>query len=126
MSAVEKHPYKKELGAWGEEYACSYLLQDGAQIIERNARTPFGEIDIVARQNGLYVFIEVKTRSSVLGGYPEEAITTEKIKHMEESIGWYLENHPEIGDRWRVDVISIVGSPKSKTTPILEWWQNEF
>ena len=126
MMAGDKKPYKKKLGAWGEECACTYLVNEGIQIVERNARTPFGEIDIVGRQNDLFIFIEVKTRSSIRSGYPEEAITTEKIRHMDESINWYLENHPEIKDKWRVDVISIVGGPGSNTSPKIQWWQNEF
>ena len=124
--AGEKKSYKKKLGAWGEEYACTYLVNEGIQIVERNARTPSGEIDIIGRHNDLFIFVEVKTRSSIGNGYPEEAITTEKIRHMDESINWYLENHPEIKDKWRVDVISIVGRPGSKTTPKIQWWQNDF
>jgi len=126
MMAGEKKSYKKKLGAWGEEYACTFLVNEGIQIMERNARTPFGEIDIIGRQNELFVFVEVKTRSSLISGYPEDAITTDKIRHMDESINWYLENHPEIKDKWRVDVISIVGRPGSKISPKLQWWQNEF
>jgi putative endonuclease len=56
--------YKKEIGAWGEENASDWLAERGYQIIARNVRTPYGEIDIIAQQGDVTVFIEVKTLTS--------------------------------------------------------------
>ena len=76
---------KQELGCWGEEQATQYLQQNGYEIIARNVRTPYGEIDVVARKDERMVFVEVKTRSTASFGFPEEAVTEEKIVHMIES-----------------------------------------
>ena len=51
--------YKKEIGAWGESVAADWLAEHGYQIIARNIRTPYGEIDIIARDGNIVVFIEV-------------------------------------------------------------------
>lgn len=67
------------LGRYGEERACDYLSQNGYQILERNARTRHGEIDIVAKDGGTLVFVEVKTRTSQLAGHPLAAVTAQKM-----------------------------------------------
>jgi putative endonuclease len=54
---------KKELGDWGEEQACSFLVQQDYEILERNFRLSKNEIDIIARdKEGVLSFVEVKTR----------------------------------------------------------------
>jgi len=52
------------LGRWGEEEAARFLCRLGMKIVERNLRTPVGEIDLIARHGRLLVFVEVKTRRS--------------------------------------------------------------
>jgi len=82
---------RQSLGRWGEALAADYLLKHGYSIIDRNARTPYGEIDLVARQmeGGLVeisgekwvtVFVEVKTRSSRSFGLPEESVNARRRK----------------------------------------------
>lgn len=51
-----------ETGRFGENEACRYLESHGYRILDRNYRSPYGEIDIIAEQNGAVVFVEVKTR----------------------------------------------------------------
>lgn len=54
----------KELGDFGEKIARKILIEKGYEIIELNYRTKFGEIDIIAKENNILVFVEVKTRTN--------------------------------------------------------------
>jgi Holliday junction resolvase-like predicted endonuclease len=56
--------HNQEIGAWGEETAAAWLSEKGCEIAARNVRTPYGEIDIIARKDGLVLFVEVKTLTS--------------------------------------------------------------
>ncbi|MDA3813519.1 MAG: YraN family protein [Candidatus Cloacimonetes bacterium] len=56
----------KQIGSKGEELAREFLMANNYQIIKTNFHSPYGEIDIIAKDNGTLVFIEVKTRSSNL------------------------------------------------------------
>lgn len=103
--------HNQRVGKWGEEVASAYLAQRGCEIITRNARTPYGEIDIVAKQGEIIIFVEVKTRTSNKMGLPEESITARKRQHMLAAAEHYaMEN--EI-DHWQIDVIAIEGKPGS-------------
>ena len=74
------------LGKRGEEAACRYLQRSGYEIVARNWRCVFGEVDIIAVDgDGTIVFVEVKTRRSSNAGFPEEAVTKEK-RHRYERI----------------------------------------
>ncbi len=70
--------YKKEIGAWGERIAADWLAERGYQIIARNVRTPYGEIDIIAQQGDVTIFIEVKTLTSSREFFPETNITSKQ------------------------------------------------
>ncbi|HUG33143.1 MAG TPA: YraN family protein [Anaerolineales bacterium] len=101
--------HNQRIGKWGEEIAAGYLTQRSAEIVTRNARTPYGEIDIVVRQGDITIFIEVKTRTSDKMGMPEDSITARKRLHMLSAAEHYAMEH-EI-DHWQIDVISIEGKP---------------
>ena len=112
----------RSTGIWGESLAAEYLEKIGYTIHERNARTPYGEIDLIARQATLTVFVEVKTRRSTRFGNPEESVTTSKRQHLLAAIETYLQSHPELDGEWRVDVIAIqVGR---NTDPVLTHFEN--
>lgn len=98
---------KKALGQWGEQRAAEFLHTQGYDILERNIRTEYGEIDLLARQGETLVFVEVKARSSTAYGYPEDSITELKQQHMHDCALAYLQAHPEFEGDWRVDVISV-------------------
>jgi putative endonuclease len=51
--------YKKEIGAWGEGVASDWLSERGYKIVARNVHTPYGEIDIIAQQGDMTIFVEV-------------------------------------------------------------------
>jgi putative endonuclease len=102
----------QQIGLWGEQAAAEYLAARNYQIIARNVRTPYGEIDIVARRDEITIFVEVKTRTSNKMGLPEESITPHKQQHMQSAAEHYSAEH-EI-DHWQVDVIAVEGKPGMK------------
>lgn len=81
---------KKSLGNKGEEIASVFLKKKGLKILERNYRTPAGEIDIIAKDGNTLVFVEVKTRTGDLFGQPVEAICQRKRKTMERTALYYI------------------------------------
>lgn len=81
---------KIKKGELGEIKACSYLEDNGFTIIERNFRTPIGEIDIVALKDKTLHFFEVKTRSQNSFGDPLEALTLSKQKRIRKIASWFL------------------------------------
>jgi len=112
--------HNQRIGKWGEDTAADYLTQRGYEIIARNIRTPYGEIDIIAKQNDITIFVEVKTRTSNTMGLPEEAITSRKRQHMLAAADQYAAEH-EI-DHWQIDVVAIEGKPGSK--PTITYFEN--
>ena len=105
--------HRQRIGRWGEATAAEYLSTRGYAILGRNARTRYGEIDLLARApEGMLVFVEVKTRTSRSFGYPEEAVDARKLGHLVSSAEAYLQEHPELESQgWRIDVIAIEGRP---------------
>ena len=98
---------KQSLGRWGEEVAAQYLMSLGYEILERNVRTEYGELDLVTRQGAQLIFVEVKARSSADFGEPEEAVTPAKQQHLLDAAESYLQAHPEFEGDWHVDVIAV-------------------
>ncbi len=66
------------LGKEGERIAKEFLKKKGYSILQENYRTPFGEIDIIAREKDVLVFVEVKTRTDLTFGSPFEAVNQRK------------------------------------------------
>ncbi len=114
---------KKALGKLGEKLAQALALQDGYTVITQNVRTPYGEIDLILEKEGVTVFAEVKTRSSYAFGFPEEAVSQRKLKHMIESAEFYLINEPGLHG-WRLDVISLLVNPDDGKLVEVKWMEN--
>jgi putative endonuclease len=122
---------RRSLGRRGEALAADYLQARRYQILERNYRSPYGEIDLIARQwvgeksdnYSVLVFIEVKTRSSGAYGFPEEAVTLSKQTHLIHSAQAYLQSHPEQEGSWRIDVIAI-RTDRSGGLPEIKHFEN--
>jgi len=106
---------RQSLGRKGESLAAEYLLARGFQILARNYRSAYGEIDLIVLQPAgspasggpVLVFVEVKTRSSDAYGFPEESITPSKQVHLIQSAQAYLQEHPQREGDWRIDVIAV-------------------
>jgi len=117
----------KEVGSWGEEIAAVYLERNGYSIIDRNFYTPEGEIDLIAlreeKEERILIFVEVKTRTSEKYGYPEEAFTRKKWDHMLKAIDRYLQDQPDYGDAWQIDVIAVQRLSEDKP-PAIEHFDN--
>jgi putative endonuclease len=98
----------KNTGQIGEETAVAYLKQKGYLIVERNYRKRFGEIDIVAQDGEVVVFVEVKTRRSVRFGSPFEAVDRRKQKKMTRVALAYLNSHKLFDRSARFDVVAVM------------------
>ena len=114
MSATAKRSPQKKLhnsktGAFGEEITRAFVTARGDEILDCNWRIREGEIDIVTLGgDGLFHFIEVKTRSSLAFGHPLEAITSEKAHRMQRlSLAW-LATHGCLGCDYAIDVVAIL------------------
>jgi putative endonuclease len=82
---------RRALGAAGEEAAARALAREGWTLLERNARTPSGEIDLVVERGGVLGFVEVKARRARPGGAaPEEAVDAGKAGRVLRAVEEYL------------------------------------
>lgn len=102
-----KDKTKIATGKEGEKIAADFLKKNGYRIIDKNIRCPLGEIDIVAREKGAIVFVEVKTRKSSKLGYPEQAVGIRKQKKMSQLALWFLQKKKIIDTSARFDVVAI-------------------
>lgn len=96
-----------QLGERGEALAWNFLRKRGYKLLEKNFRTRFGEVDVIARKDGYFVFIEVKTRRDERFGTPAEAVDRRKRQRLTRVAQAYLqarglENRPA-----RFDVLSV-------------------
>ena len=98
----------RDLGKFGEDLACEYLVKNGYKIIGRNYRINFGEIDIIAREGDTLCFVEVKTRRSSDFGEGSEAVATLKKRKLCQTALWYLTQHRMTDAKARFDVVSIL------------------
>lgn len=97
-----------KLGQQGEEAAAAFLIRKGMKILQRNLRTPVGEIDLLARQKLQLVFVEVKTRRGTAFGLPEEAVGLRKQRQIIRAAQWYLSSGAGDGMHPRFDVVSVI------------------
>lgn len=97
----------RETGTRGERIAEEYLLAKGFTVLHRNWRTAHKEVDLIAMDKDLLVFVEIKTRSGLMFGFPEESVTEAKQKHLRAAAEAFLEAHAE-HKTLRFDIISIV------------------
>ena len=88
--------------------ACDYLTGMGAKILDRNVRLAGGEIDIIACQEGTYLFVEVKRRSSGKYGAPIAAVTPAKARRILRAASLYLAMHGLSDQPVRFDVIELL------------------
>lgn len=100
--------HNKTTGKIGEDLAVEFLKNKGFQILERNWNNKWGEIDIIAKDNQTYVFIEVKTKIGNEFGTPEEMVRPKKLSQIQKIATLYphSKNSP-----LRIDVLAIVLSP---------------
>lgn len=111
---------RRKLGDAGEDLAAAALKKQGYKILERNYRTPLGEIDLIARHRGDLVFVEIKTRRSTRFGQPQEAISAAKQARLQRLAAYYLNQKGLTATDIRFDAVAIVieaGGPRVDIIP---------
>lgn len=94
-------------GKTGEQLACTYLEEKGYIILHQNWRNKRQEIDIIAQFNNLLIFVEVKTRTGVGFGEPQDFVGRHKEVQLEKASLAYIEAHQYEGEI-RFDILAIV------------------
>ena len=97
-----------KIGIWGEQFACDFLLKEkNHKILHTNYRYGHKEVDIISLDKDTIVFTEVKTRSSLNYGYPEEFVNITKQKNLKAISEQFLDQNQEFY-KIRFDIISIL------------------
>lgn len=96
---------RKKLGSSGEDLACKYLESEKYEIINRNIKLKFGEIDIIAAKGDYVVLVEVKTKTIFDQGRPEEMVDYFKKRKLRLLARSLCQNYP--GKNVRIDVIAV-------------------
>lgn len=106
-----------KLGETGEQYVSDYLAKNGNQILSRNWRIREGELDIVAiDREGLIIFVEVKTRTSLAFGDPMESINQKKLFRIQKlALAWLATNF-RLGNPYRIDSAGVIISRAGEIT----------
>jgi putative endonuclease len=103
---------KQDIGKIGEDIAVEYLKSHGYEILGRNYRKPWGEIDVIAsdtmEKRPELVFVEVKSQKEGYEWRPEENVTFHKKHQLSRIISTYLKEKRISEDQdWRIDVLGI-------------------
>jgi putative endonuclease len=110
-----------DLGKLGEEIAENFIIEKGYQILQKNWKWDKAEIDFIAKNQEVLLFIEVKTRQNATFGYPEDAVGKKKEKMIFEAAAAYMDSishEQEI----RFDILTVTMEPKSK----IEYFADAF
>lgn len=108
-----------ELGKKGEQLAISFLLKNGYTILDKNWRFQKAEVDIIARKDETLAVVEVKTRSSIDFGNPQDFVNPKKIKLLVSAIDEYVISK-DLEVNVRFDIIAIVSEKGNFTIEHLE------
>lgn len=107
MSAIE-------IGQRGEALAAQALERRGYEIVDHNWHCRGGELDLVAHDGDVWVFVEVKLRGADAFGTPEEAVTERKQARLLHAAQMYVAEHELEDVAWRIDVVAIELAPGGK------------
>ena len=98
-----------DLGKWGEDCAADYLQRMGYTIVARDWKSGHRDIDIIAMNDGVLVFVEVKTRRNRAFVDPEEAVDYHKLRNLQGAINHYIKFN-RVNQDVRFDIITVVGT----------------
>ena len=98
---------RRDTGILGEKLARDFLKRRGYRIKEATYRCPEREIDIIAKHKDFLTFIEVRTKTSLDFGSPEESITPAKKEKMRAAAFRYRQTHNNLPQLWRIDVVAV-------------------
>jgi putative endonuclease len=102
---------RQRMGDLGEKAAEEMLAAQGYRIVARKHRCPRGEVDLVAEQGDLLVFVEVRTRASVVFGAPEETVGAAKQQRLVRAARDFLARWRGPPRGARFDVVAVVDEP---------------
>jgi putative endonuclease len=122
--ALRRRAYPSNHGRMGEDLAHRYLRRAGCAVVARNYRPPsgHGEIDLVAWDGEVLVFVEVKTRAVADFGPPESAVDLEKQANVRRAARDYARRAGVEWDRTRFDIVSVL----LLHPPRIEWLRDAF
>lgn len=113
-------------GRWGEQMAARALRDKGYTILGRRVRVgPRDELDLIARDGDVLVFVEVKTRRSEYFGRPMAAVNRAKRHYLSRAAVRYLKRLPVRPSAFRFDVVEVIGSPDAPD-PVIRHLPNAF
>ena len=95
-----------DLGKFGEELAVDFLEKNGYEILETNWIFDKAEIDIIAQKENILAVVEVKTRSSLDFGLPQEFVKPKKIQLLVKAINEYVTQN-DLDVQVRFDIVAI-------------------
>ena len=102
-----------QTGQEGESLGIAYLLKNGYEILHRNWRFSYYEIDIIARKGKMVHIIEVKARNQSSFGYPEDSVGFKKFKRLQRAAHEFLQQNPSI--QWvQYDILSVTLRPEGE------------
>lgn len=111
----------KEIGFLAENIAARYLIERGYEILAKNYRRPWGEIDIIAKIDDTIIFVEVKANSKEFGyGFkPEIRVDRQKMSKIIRTASLYLEYelHNTTLD-WQIDIVTVTFDTQNKKAKI--------
>ncbi|KAF2516167.1 YraN family protein [Flavobacterium foetidum] len=99
-----------ELGKLGEDLAASYLEENEYEILERNFTSQKAEIDIIAKKDNVIAIVEVKTRSSLDFGLPQDFVKPKKIQQLVKAVNAYINDREKDFEEdleIRFDIVAI-------------------
>lgn len=99
---------RKAAGVLGEEIARKFLVKKGYRIIHKNFTCALGEIDVVARDKGVIVFVEIRSTCSVFYESPAESLLWKKRRKLTMLANFYIKKFNLENESLRFDVISVV------------------
>ncbi len=103
--------HNQKVGRQGERLAEAHLIAQGAQLLERNFRVDYGEIDLLFEHDGDLVAVEVKTRGVEDLEQPEEAVSWRQLNRIVQVMTSYAMDNDRMDTAWRIDVVLIVIQP---------------
>ncbi len=113
------------IGKHGEALAQNYLQEQHYTIVQKNFRCKFGEIDIIAKEGHVVVFVEVRTKTSTAYGPAYNSVTYSKQKQIKRVALYYISKHNLVKTQFRFDVIGIFLDPHTDCSHI-DHIQNAF
>lgn len=108
-------------GVVAEAFAKDFLISQGLSWVESNYFCKVGEIDLVMREENIWVFVEVKARASTLYGHAVESVTPSKQRKLAKAAWHYLLAKKIHQPITRFDVLALEG-----TQPQMTWLKNAF